>query len=84
MRILIATDAWPPQINGVVTALTNKIDRLRAWGHEVGVVSPEGMRTIPMPSYPEIPLAVLPGRAVEQRIRSFDPEAIHIATEGPS
>jgi len=83
MRILIATDAWPPQINGVVVALANTIACLRKLGHDVEIVSPEGMRTIPTPSYPEIPLAVFPGREVERRIREADPDAIHIATEGP-
>lgn len=83
MRILIATDAWWPQVNGVVVALANTIAGLRRWGHEVAVVSPEGMRTVPMPTYPEIPLALLPGREVSRRIREADPDAIHIATEGP-
>jgi glycosyltransferase involved in cell wall biosynthesis len=83
MRILIATDAWPPQVNGVVVALANTISRLRARGHEVIVISPEGMRTIPTPSYPEIPLAVFPGREVARRIDEAVPDAIHIATEGP-
>ncbi|HTS84946.1 MAG TPA: glycosyltransferase family 1 protein [Usitatibacter sp.] len=83
MRILIATDAWPPQVNGVVVALANIIAGLRRLGHEVHVVSPEGMRTMPTPTYPEIPLALFPGREVARRILEFDPQAIHIATEGP-
>ncbi len=83
MRILIATDAWAPQINGVVVALVNTIACLREWGHEVHVISPEGFHTLPTPSYPEIPLAIFPGRQVARRIRAFDPEVIHIATEGP-
>ena len=83
MRILIATDAWSPQINGVVVALANTIARLREWGHKVEVVSPEGFMTVPMPTYPEIPLALLPGREVARRIREFDPDTLHIATEGP-
>ncbi len=83
MRLLIATDAWAPQVNGVVTALANTIACLRGWGHEVQVVSPEGFRTIPTPSYPEIPMAILPGREVARRIRSFEPDAVHVATEGP-
>jgi glycosyltransferase involved in cell wall biosynthesis len=83
MRILIATDAWAPQINGVVVSLVNIIARLRAQGHEVYVISPEGFYTVPMPSYPEIPLALFPGRGVTRRIRAFDPETIHVATEGP-
>ncbi|APV50198.1 alpha-mannosyltransferase [Betaproteobacteria bacterium GR16-43] len=83
MRILIATDAWAPQVNGVVVTLMNILTRLRRQGHEVHVVSPEGFRTVPMPSYPEIPLALLPGRGVARQIREFQPDTIHIATEGP-
>ena len=83
MRILVATDAWSPQVNGVVVALANTIACLRKWGHEVHVLSPEGFTTIPMPTYPEIPLALLPGRQVALRMRAFDPQAGHSATEGP-
>jgi glycosyltransferase involved in cell wall biosynthesis len=83
MRILIATDAWPPQVNGVVTSLLNTVQWLLGWGHDVEVVSPEGFVTVPTPTYPEIPLAVLPGRQVARRIRDFGPDTIHIATEGP-
>ena len=59
MRILLVTDAWTPQINGVVVTLRNTVAWLRRWGHEVEVLSPEGFRTMPMPTYPEIPLAVV-------------------------
>ncbi len=83
MRILLVTDAWAPQINGVVVTLENTVRWLRRWGHEVEVISPEGFRTIPMPTYPEIPLAVMPGAKVARRIKEVDPDAIHIATEGP-
>ena len=83
MRILLVTDAWAPQINGVVVTLRNTIAALERWGHEVHVLSPEGFRTFPMPTYPEIPLAVLPGRGVARRFREVEPDAIHVATEGP-
>ena len=83
MRILLVTDAWAPQVNGVVVTLENTVRCLRRWGHEVEVISPEGFRTFPMPTYPEIPLAVLPGTQVARRIREIEPDAIHIATEGP-
>ena len=83
MKILVATDAWAPQVNGVVTALANLARLLRREGHEVEVVSPEGFRTIPTPSYPEIPLALWPGPEVERRLRAFAPDVIHVATEGP-
>ena len=83
MRLLLATDAWAPQVNGVVVTLRNTIACLERWGHEVHVLSPDGLRTVPMPTYPEIPLAVLPGRAVARRFREVDPDAVHIATEGP-
>lgn len=83
MRLLLATDAWAPQVNGVVVALRNTITGLEAMGMEVHVVSPEDFRTVPMPTYPEIPLAVLPGRGVARRFREVRPDAVHIATEGP-
>ena len=83
MRILLVTDAWTPQVNGVVVTLRNTVHWLERWGHEVRVISPEGFRTLPMPTYPEIPLAILPGREVARRMREFDAHAIHIATEGP-
>jgi glycosyltransferase involved in cell wall biosynthesis len=83
MRILLVTDAWAPQVNGVVVTLRNTIAFLERAGHEVHVLSPEGFRTVPMPGYPEIPLAVLAGAGVARRLREVDPEAIHISTEGP-
>ena len=83
MRILLVTDAWAPQVNGVVVTLRNTIQWLERWGHRVEVLSPEGFRTMPMPTYPDIPLALMPGRKVAERIREVDADAIHIATEGP-
>jgi glycosyltransferase involved in cell wall biosynthesis len=83
LRILLVTDAWTPQINGVVVTLRNTVAWLERWGHEVEVLSPEGFRTMPMPTYPEIPLALFPARKVAARILDVDPDAIHIATEGP-
>ena len=83
MRILVVTDAWTPQVNGVVVTLRNTVRWLERWGHDVHVLSPEGFRTMPMPTYPEIPLALFPGRAVAGRMEATDPDAIHIATEGP-
>jgi glycosyltransferase involved in cell wall biosynthesis len=83
MRILLVTDAWAPQVNGVVVTLRNTIAFLERIGHEVHVLSPEGFRTVPMPGYPEIPLAVLAGMGVARRFREVAPDAIHISTEGP-
>ncbi len=83
MRILLVTDAWTPQINGVVVTLANTVRWLERWGHEVRVLSPLGFRTFPMPTYPEIPLAVLPARGVAAQFEAFAPDAVHLATEGP-
>ena len=83
MRILIATDAWHPQINGVVRTLSSCVDELRAMGDAVHVLSHEGRRTVGLPSYKEIRLAFPSRRAVAREIDAFGPEAIHIATEGP-
>lgn len=83
MRILIVTDAWEPQVNGVVRTLQATISELRAAGHQVGVVSPDLFRSLPCPSYPEIRLALAGWRKVGRHIRAFAPQAIHISTEGP-
>ena len=83
MRILIVTDAWTPQVNGVVRTLQATIAELRAAGHDVGVISPDLFRSIPCPTYSEIRLAFAGRRAVGRRIRAFAPQAIHISTEGP-
>jgi len=83
MRVQIVTDAWTPQINGVVTSLQNTLRVLQELGHQVETITPQGFRTVPCPTYPEIRLAVRPGAAVARRIEAFDPDAIHISTEAP-
>lgn len=83
MRILIATDAWHPQINGVVRTLDTTVGQLRALGHEVAVIGPDIGRTMAMPGYPEIRVAVRPARVVTDTVESFGPESIHIPVEGP-
>ncbi|HLO75078.1 MAG TPA: glycosyltransferase family 1 protein [Magnetospirillum sp.] len=83
MKIAIVSDAWHPQPNGVVRVLSTLERHLKEMGHQVGVLSPDHFRTIPCPSYPEIPLAVLPGRGTARWLKDFAPDAIHIATEGP-
>ena len=83
MNILLISDAWRPQVNGVVRTLENTSVQLTAMGHEVLVIGPDRFRSMPMPGYREIPLALLPGRKLEQMIESFRPDCIHIATEGP-
>lgn len=83
MRILIVSDAWEPQVNGVVRTLQATIAELRAAGHQVGMISPDLFRSFPCPSYAEIRLAFVGWRKVGRHIRAFDPQAIHISTEGP-
>jgi glycosyltransferase involved in cell wall biosynthesis len=83
MRVLIATDAWAPQVNGVVRTLETLGKQLVRLGHDVQFVTPDGFRTVPMPTYPEIKLALFARRAVGRVIDQFKPDAIHIATEGP-
>src|ERR1700727_3187629 len=79
MKILIVTDAWRPQTNGVVSTLSHTVDCLRGFGHEVRLITPEGFRTVPCPSYPEIRLAIFPGARVARIIEDFSPDALHIA-----
>jgi 1,2-diacylglycerol 3-alpha-glucosyltransferase/glucuronosyltransferase len=83
VRIVLATDAWTPQTNGVVTTLKATAETLTRIGHTVRVLSPQDLRCIPCPSYPEIRLALNPGAYVARQLKAFRPHAIHIATEGP-
>jgi len=83
MRILIVTDAWEPQVNGVVRTLQSVRVELEKAGDEVHIISPDMFRSVPCPSYPEIRLAVRAGRSVARRIGAIAPDALHIATEGP-
>jgi len=83
VRIAIVTDAWAPQTNGVVTTLTATVRCLREMGHEVTLITPEGLPTVPCPTYPEIRLALFQGRRVQRILEETAPEALHIATEGP-
>ncbi|HMN83731.1 MAG TPA: glycosyltransferase family 1 protein [Burkholderiaceae bacterium] len=83
MRIVIVTDAWDPQINGVVRTLKQTRAELTRRGHEVVLITPQAFRTMPCPTYPEIRLSLTPPGAVAARLADLRPDAIHIATEGP-
>lgn len=83
MRIMIVSDAWLPQTNGVVSTLANTAAWLERFGHEVSMVTPREFSSIPCPTYSEIRLSLLPYRGVARRVESFAPQALHIATEGP-
>lgn len=82
-RILIVSDAWFPQVNGVVRTLATVAGELRAMGHTVDVIGPDRFRTLPCPTYPDIRLALRPSRRLAEMIAAFRPDALHIATEGP-
>jgi glycosyltransferase involved in cell wall biosynthesis len=83
LRIAIITDAWHPQINGVVTTLTNTSKELEKLGHTVKIFDPSLFKAIPCPGYPHFRLAFLCGPKLRPIIETFKPDAIHIATEGP-
>jgi glycosyltransferase involved in cell wall biosynthesis len=83
MKIALVTDAWHPQVNGVVRTLETVIRRLRDRGHEVLVITPDQYRSIAAPSYPEIRLALARARTIGKRIEAFGADAVHLATEGP-
>ncbi|HEV8444634.1 MAG TPA: glycosyltransferase family 1 protein [Steroidobacteraceae bacterium] len=83
MRILIVTDAWEPQVNGVVRTLKTTARELHTMGHEVRFLTPLEFRTLACPTYPEIRLSLFPQGKVNRTIREFDPDVLHIATEGP-
>ncbi|MDD2877731.1 MAG: glycosyltransferase family 1 protein [Acidiphilium sp.] len=82
-RILIVTDAWHAQVNGVVRTLSMLATQLEALGQRVMVVGPDRFCTLPCPSYPEIRLSLLPRRRMARLFDEFAPDALHIATEGP-
>ena len=81
--IAIVTDAWHPQMNGVVRTLATTCDVLRSWGHEVSVISPDQFTSFPAPTYPEIRLALTWPGATGRALAKIKPDAVHIATAGP-
>lgn len=83
MRIAIVTDAWSPQVNGVVRTLQSVRAELEAQGHRVMIVSPDLFYSMPCPTYPEIRLAFASTGSVGRMLEDFSPQAIHLATEGP-
>ena len=83
LRIAIVTDAWDPQVNGVVRTLKATKAELEQLGHEVLVVSPEHYYSLPCPTYPEIRLAVARAATIGERLMAFAPDAVHLSTEGP-
>ena len=83
MRIMIITDAWEPQVNGVVRTLKQTRSELIAMGHQVDMITPQEFKTIPCPTYPDISLSLFAGKKLAERIKAFAPDAMHIATEGP-
>jgi len=82
LKILIVTDAWAPLVNGVVRTLETLGRELVSMGHQVRYVTPENHTTLPLPTYPEIRLALFPRQTIQRTIEEFRPDAIHIATEG--
>lgn len=82
-RVAIVSDAWHPQVNGVVRSLSQIVTELTARGITVEVFGPDRFRTLPCPFYPEIRLALVPGRGLRRLLADFAPDALHIATEGP-
>ncbi|MFT4134020.1 glycosyltransferase family 4 protein [Labrys sp. (in: a-proteobacteria)] len=83
MKILIATDAWRPQVNGVVRSLEQTAAAASRQGVEIDFLAPDRFWSVPMPSYPEIRLAMPPLGAIERHIEAEKPDYVHIATEGP-
>ena len=81
--LLIVTDAWHPQVNGVVRSLDRLGQEVRKKGIEVHYLTPQDFKTIPCPTYPEIRLSLTMGRGVAAKIREINPDYVHISTEGP-
>jgi glycosyltransferase involved in cell wall biosynthesis len=83
MRILIATDAWHPQVNGVVRTLTSLARSAAALGADIAFLTPEGFPSLGLPTYPGLRISLPNRREISRRIEAAAPDAIHIATEGP-
>src|SRR6201996_5487638 len=83
MRILVATDAWHPQVNGVVRTLTSLSRSAAGLGAEITFLTPDGFRSVGVPTYPGLRMALPNRREIARRIEEASPDAIHIATEGP-
>ena len=83
MNITIVTDAWAPQVNGVVRTLEATRDELVRLGHHVAIIAPDSYRSLPCPTYPEIRLSVAGARRVGRDLANTQPDAIHLSTEGP-
>jgi glycosyltransferase involved in cell wall biosynthesis len=83
MRVLVATDAWHPQVNGVVRTLTSLARAASGLGVSIEFLSPDGFPSVPVPTYQELRLALPSRRGIARRIEALRPDAIHIATEGP-
>jgi glycosyltransferase involved in cell wall biosynthesis len=82
-KITIVTDAWHPQVNGVVRSLDSTIEEMQRLGHEIMLVTPDRFRNVPLPSYPEIRISLTRYKTVATEIDKFQPSYVHIATEGP-
>ncbi len=80
---MIVTDAWKPQVNGVVRTLDSTSKHLQKMGHEIEMITPQGGKSMPCPTYNEISLVLSPNRVVKNSFNQFQPEVVHIATEGP-
>jgi glycosyltransferase involved in cell wall biosynthesis len=83
VNLALATDAWFPQVNGVVRSLSTTLELLRARGHSIEAITPERFVTVPMPGYASIRLAVAPRFGVRRMLDTMQPDLVHIATEGP-
>jgi glycosyltransferase involved in cell wall biosynthesis len=83
LRLVIVTDAWFPQVNGVVNSIDRVVRILRGWGDKVTIVGPDRFRTLPCPTYPDIPLALARPSAIARLIEEDAGAHLHIATEGP-
>ena len=83
LKIAFITDAWHPQINGVVTTIQNTCTTLERSGHQIKLITPDQFKTIPCPSYPSIRLSLVCYGKLSKQLDEFKPQRIHIATEGP-
>ena len=82
-KLLLVTDAWHPQVNGVVSCYDRMLEQLPKRGYEITIVHPGLFRTVSLPGYPEIRLALFPRKRLRKMLADIQPDAVHVAVEGP-
>ncbi len=82
MKLVIVSDVWHPLVNCIVSTLQDLTRQLHAMGHEILLLHPGLFSTTPCPAYPALQLPIGAGKELAEKLDAFNPDAIHLATEG--